>query len=142
MVARQQRFAKSNPCPICGGHPDMPRGHGERCHGFLSDNGQYAHCTREEHAGPLDMIPDSQTYAHKLVGDCRCGKPHAPHRSDQGIENETCKIPDEARNALIVIKIYLVLDKAILTCPILGVSAKCVLWARPSFDSPRGLKPS
>lgn len=54
----------------------MPRDRGVRCHGFLSSDGTYAHCSREEHAGGLNLEPDSQTYAHRLDGECRCGQVH------------------------------------------------------------------
>jgi hypothetical protein len=83
MIARQQRFRKSNPCPICGGHDGLPRGTGGRCHGFLSADGTYAHCARPEHAGGLSLHPDSDTYAHKLSGDCRCGQRHGAHGEDR-----------------------------------------------------------
>ncbi len=55
----------------------MKRGHGERCTGYLSNDRQYAYCTREEHAGNLeasDTKPPS--FKHKLQGKCNCGKQH------------------------------------------------------------------
>lgn len=72
----------SNICPICGGHDRLPRGHGERCSGYLSDDGEYAFCTREEKAGSLELR-DTQppAYKHKLHGPCNCGVEHnADHR--------------------------------------------------------------
>ncbi len=72
------RFTQHSPCPICGGHDRLPRGQGERCHGFLSDDGVWAHCSREEHAGGLHYHSNSNTYAHYLAGDCHCGKQHGP----------------------------------------------------------------
>ncbi len=54
----------------------MPRGSGARCFGFISDDGDWAHCTREEYAGILEWHPNSDTYAHKLRGSCRCGERH------------------------------------------------------------------
>lgn len=69
------RFAKSSPCPICGGHDGDQRGRGVRCYGFLSGDGKYAHCTREEHAGGLP-IDSAGTYAHFLGDCCRCGRTH------------------------------------------------------------------
>lgn len=62
-------------CPVCGGGSDSPSGHGVRCYGFLSDDGAYAHCTREEHAGDLPL-DGADTYAHRLNGPCRCGATH------------------------------------------------------------------
>ena len=81
-VASERRFSASHPCPICGGHPNLRRGNGERCYGFLSEDELWAHCTREEHAGGLEQNPDSGTYAHKLMGDCRCGVRHDPGPAD------------------------------------------------------------
>lgn len=77
-VAAAQRFRKTRPCPICGGGDDMPRGKGVRCHGYLSDDGAYAHCTRSEHAGLIERHPDSETYPHRLQGECACGVEHGP----------------------------------------------------------------
>ena len=82
-----QRFTARDPCPICQGHANLPTGHGQRCWGFLSNDGLYAHCTREEHAGGLPFHESSQTYAHRLVGDCKCGTRHdpsLPHASSNG----------------------------------------------------------
>ena len=67
----KQRFKLDRPCPVCGGHSGMPQGEGRRCYGFLSEDGLFAHCTREEYAGHLDRNGDSNTYAHYLKGDCR-----------------------------------------------------------------------
>lgn len=76
-VAAPQRFTKRSPCPICGGGDNMERGAGRRCSGFLSDDGTYAHCTREEHAGQLEPTnAEPRTFAHRLEGDCRCGIQH------------------------------------------------------------------
>ena len=52
------------------------RGEGRRCYGFISDDGLYAHCTRDEYAGGLDRNGSSDTYAHHLEGGCHCGKVH------------------------------------------------------------------
>lgn len=75
-VRPEQRFSPSNPCPICGGHDQKQRGEGVRCYGFLSDDGEWAHCTRDEHAGGLERNPGSDAYPHKLTGDCKCGARH------------------------------------------------------------------
>lgn len=42
----------------------------------MSSDEEYAHCTREEKAGPLTLDERSETYAHRLVGDCLCGNRH------------------------------------------------------------------
>lgn len=74
-VSPSQRFTARNPCPICGGHANLPAGRGVRCYGFLGADGRYAHCTREDRAGGLDVEPGG-TYAHRLAGECRCGETH------------------------------------------------------------------
>jgi hypothetical protein len=79
-----QRFTKTAPCPICGSFDHATRGQSVRCFGFLSSDGQYAHCTREEHAGGLEANPNSQTYAHRLIGECRCGTRHNPQPQTPG----------------------------------------------------------
>ena len=81
-VGPQQRFSRAHPCPICGGYEQRARGRGERCYGFLSADGRYAHCTREELAGRLERNPGSQTFAHRREGPCKCGQTHRPARSD------------------------------------------------------------
>ena len=75
----QQRFKRDRPCPICGGHADLPQHEGRRCYGYLSDDGRYAHCTRAEHAGRLGWNGNSDTVAHYLEGHRRCGVPHVEH---------------------------------------------------------------
>jgi AAA domain len=79
-----QRFRKASPCPICHGYDEAPRGRGVRCFGFLSSDGEYAHCSREEHAGRLPQESNSQTYAHRLTGDCKCGTRHDPTSERSG----------------------------------------------------------
>lgn len=74
-IAATQRFRRTFPCPICDGGNNDPRGEQRRCYGFLSEDGEWAHCTREEHAGRLALHKDG-TYPHRLVGDCRCGVRH------------------------------------------------------------------
>ncbi len=74
-----RRFTAVDPCPVCGGHPGLPRGQGVRCAGYVGSDGLYAHCTRDQHAGAL--APDDATpptYAHRLGGECRCGRQHTP----------------------------------------------------------------
>jgi hypothetical protein len=74
-VTAEQRFSARHPCPVCGRGSGLARGQAIRCYGFLSTDGRYAHCTREEYAGGLDQ-EDGGTYAHRLDGPCRCGRTH------------------------------------------------------------------
>jgi RecA-family ATPase/5S rRNA maturation endonuclease (ribonuclease M5) len=75
-VSPSQRHSRNNPCIVCGGYEQMKRGQGERCTGFVSDDGKYVHCSREERSGGLPQNPNSDTYAHVSTGDCRCGQVH------------------------------------------------------------------
>lgn len=68
--------AKGNACPICEGSRDLPAGHGVRCWGYTSDDGAWAHCTREDRAGGLPQHPQSMGYPHRLHGACKCGTTH------------------------------------------------------------------
>lgn len=76
--APPRRFTRATPCPVCGGSDDAPRGQKVRCFGFLSNDGQWAHCSREEHAGECKYVPRSLTWCHRIGGKCRCGTEHAP----------------------------------------------------------------
>src|SRR6266851_6816938 len=71
------RYTRPNPCPVCGGGKDLPQGHGVRCFGYTDATGQYARCTREEHAGGVPLNTDGTTYSHRIRGSCRCGNAHA-----------------------------------------------------------------
>lgn len=77
-VTTAQRFTRAHPCPICDGHGDLPHGHGARCYGFLSSDGRFAHCTREEYARGITADADGTSYAHRLEGACSCGTTHGP----------------------------------------------------------------
>lgn len=88
MISPRQRFSRDNPCPICSGFDRMPRGQGKRCSGFLSEDGRFALCSREEHAGGLSLAGDSDCYPHRLgpgrhdaLGQeqpgCDCGLTHS-----------------------------------------------------------------
>jgi putative DNA primase/helicase len=90
-IAPERRFSPTRPCPICGGHDRMPRGNGERCYGFLSEDGRWAHCTRVEYAGGLEYNSNSSTYPHKVTGDCRCGVQHGHEQREIG-RNASCRI--------------------------------------------------
>ncbi len=72
-----QRHTAEHPCPVCGGHEDLPRGHDQRCFGFDGFDG-WVHCTREEHAGNARFHPRSQTWSHRSSGKCPCGVEHVP----------------------------------------------------------------
>lgn len=91
-ISTSQRFTRQRPCPICGGHADLPQGKGVRCAGYLSSDGDYAHCQREQHAGslPIDEKTTPATYAHKLHGPCKCGVTHGP-----GAERPNAKAPQK-----------------------------------------------
>lgn len=77
-IDRNQRFNKNSPCPICGGHTGLPTGHGSRCFGFISEDKEWVHCTREEYAGNIQANNKTNTYAHHWYGACKCGTEHNP----------------------------------------------------------------
>jgi putative DNA primase/helicase len=58
------RHTAAHPCPVCEGHEELPRGHGERCCGWTSANG-WAHCSREESDKP---DRNGTTWSHRLAG--------------------------------------------------------------------------
>jgi 5S rRNA maturation endonuclease (ribonuclease M5) len=64
----------------------MERGKGKRCFGFMSDDGAWAHCTREEYAGGLPRQSTSEAFAHLLEGNCDCGSTHNPKPKPAGIK--------------------------------------------------------
>lgn len=71
------RFSGSKPCPVCGGTDGDRRGQGTRCHGFLSSDGDWVHCSREEFAGRAQFEAKTTTYLHRARGKCPCGEEHA-----------------------------------------------------------------
>ena len=75
-VSPEQRFSKTHPCPTCGGYASAARGQGIRCFGFLSEDGEWARCTREEYGGTAPYDDKSGAYVHKLRGNCKCGTSH------------------------------------------------------------------
>jgi hypothetical protein len=77
-VGQISRFTHGRTCPVCDGSDSDPRGQGRRCHGFLSGDGEWVHCSREDHAGRARYHPESRTYSHKAAGPCPCGEEHAP----------------------------------------------------------------
>lgn len=80
-VRTELRHKKRRPCPVCGGGDDDLRGRERRCHGWTSEDGEYAHCSREELAGSIDADPNGETFAHRLRGACRCGSTHGEANS-------------------------------------------------------------
>jgi hypothetical protein len=96
VISPAQRHSKSRPCPICGGTPNDQRGKSKRCHGFVSADGAWAHCTREEHAGALVPNSESETYAHRLEGDCKCGQSHGGRQTTAKIAEAEYDYRDEA----------------------------------------------
>ena len=93
------RFTRASRCPICGGADSDPRGHEKRCSGFLSDDGGWARCTREEHAGGADLDDKCSppAWIHRLRGDCRCGVSHGPDdRKEPSRETAHYVYEDEA----------------------------------------------
>lgn len=74
-VANDRRYVRGRRCPICDGADGDARGSGRRCFGFISEDGEYAHCSREELAGSIERSP-SDTYGHRIAGSCKCGVQH------------------------------------------------------------------
>ena len=87
-VPASQRFTRRRACPVCGGGKNDPPRQGVRCYGFLSSDGRYAHCTREERAGGLPREASGSTYAHRLEDECKCGQKHAAAAGRDGTTTE------------------------------------------------------
>ncbi len=79
-VRPDQRHKKNRPCLVCRGGDNDRRGQQKRCSGFISEDGEYEHCSREEHAGGL-MQEAGGTYAHRMHGPCKCGETHGEAKS-------------------------------------------------------------
>lgn len=69
-----ERHANSaTACQVCGGHDRMPRGRGERCHGYTAERTVY--CTQI----PSGRWSDgADGYLHRRFGECDCGETHNP----------------------------------------------------------------
>jgi hypothetical protein len=65
-VAADRRFTRGLPCPVCKGFREARRKTGARCFGFLSVDGGFAHCTREEHAGELQQNTRTLAFSHTV----------------------------------------------------------------------------
>lgn len=73
----------------------MPAGMGQRCWGFLSSDGTYAHCSREELANGLAR-EEAGTYAHYLGdGSCKCG---TAHTQTGNVSFQTPPVRKESKN--------------------------------------------
>ncbi len=71
-VTATQRYTKNHPCPICGGNQMERPGLGQRCWGFISEDGKSATCEREEYGGKAW----DWGYWHRLYSTCACGVSH------------------------------------------------------------------
>ena len=80
-VTAGQRYNQTRPCPVCHGWGSQPRGRALRCSGFLSADARFAHCSREELGGGLPQEAGG-TFAHLVIGPCRCGAQHGPAMPD------------------------------------------------------------
>jgi hypothetical protein len=74
MVNATQRHTRANPCRVCGGFDQAPRGQGQRCHGFDVD--EWLHCSREEYSQGCNFHEQSSTFSHRAQGQCKCGTSH------------------------------------------------------------------
>ena len=94
-----RRWRASGACPICKGHPALPQGRGVRCIGYLSSDGLYGYCSREEYAGRLDPHPQASgtVYAHRLAGSCRCGLTHGDAATIAAVRSLRRSEPDQPR---------------------------------------------
>src|SRR5579885_1113775 len=77
----KRRHTPQHPCLVCGGDDRDPRGQGKRCFGFLSGDGEWERCTREEFAGNAPFDEESRAWVHKLHGPCKCGVTHNPDQN-------------------------------------------------------------
>lgn len=98
---QERRFTDDFRCPICEGSPTDPRGQGQRCYGYRTDD--WVYCTREDRAGAAPFEPSKGAYVHKARGACKCGVEHAP-------DNEPARKPRRGR--LIRVDEYPYLDAA------------------------------
>ena len=64
-VNTTQRYSAQSPCPVCDGHQTSPRGQGQRCYGFRSEDKNWAHWTR-----PSSLVPWSKTLTPKPMATC------------------------------------------------------------------------
>jgi len=93
-TGRIERWSASMHCPICDGHSRLPHGRGIRCWGYLSNDGQYAYCTRGEYAGSLSPYKNSDAYPHCLQGECGCGLRHGDVAPVAAVRSALKAVPD------------------------------------------------
>lgn len=62
-IAREHRFTRSDPCPICGGYQAGP--HGQHCYGMWNDDRTVAYCTEIPNESG-ETAGNSGAYAHRL----------------------------------------------------------------------------
>lgn len=100
-VSSEQRHTRAHRCPICGGADGDPRGKGKRCSGFVSSDGEYVHCSREELAGRIEANARG-LFPHRLHGSCRCGQTHGGASSARAPDNIEAVYPyTDERGALL-----------------------------------------
>ena len=75
-IPKSQKHTTDHPCGVCQGYESGKRGSGERCWGFTSEDDKYVYCSRDDHAGGLQMNASAQAYRHYMVGKCDCGTNH------------------------------------------------------------------
>lgn len=107
-INQAQRYTKVRPCPVCNGYEAQTRGYGLRCTGFLSDDGNWGRCSREEHADGLQLEVQTNCYVHHLVGACNCGATHSQSAPMANATNTSGK--QSPRPKLIETAVYDYLD--------------------------------
>jgi KaiC/GvpD/RAD55 family RecA-like ATPase len=108
MVGEVDRFTKERCCPICGGHPYLPRGQGRRCAGYFLSDGTACVCMRVADGGKEIVTAAGIGYVHQLTVknswiDASTGKPvrtsrtlpesMKPEASPQAVQLETFLMP-------------------------------------------------
>lgn len=83
---------------------DARRGSSRRCHGYLSADGQYGYCSRDELAGAIAPQGRSGLFAHRLTGSCRCGVTHGAEPATLDVERFAAEIAaEDARRAQLLV---------------------------------------
>lgn len=96
-VTAGQRYTRYRRCPICDGAESDPRGQARRCIGYVSADGGYARCSREEYAGSAPLDEASDCWLHKLHGECRCGVAHGDAPMQEAPRSRDEKLTDGTR---------------------------------------------
>jgi len=100
-VVSRQRFARTRPCPVCGGGEDDQRGNAVRCFGYRMRGGRSVVCTREERAGALPLNDRLNGYAHSLGPGCACGTNHGEAAAAESARNGTAQHSPQRRHGTI-----------------------------------------